>query len=88
MMTTSTAVIHWNHRLLVMCKEGDDCVKLKFTTNGTSVITVQADLVIAANGIRSTVLQTWLPSAPLPKSLGVQTILGLTENIQHLVVDE
>ena len=87
-MTTSTAVIHWNHRLVAMRKEGDDCVKLEFSANGASAVTMQADLVVAADGIRSTVLQTWLPNAPPPKSLGVRIILGLTENIQHPVVDE
>lgn len=48
---------------------------LKFS-NGR---TVPADILIAADGIRSTVVQLWLPMAPPPQSLGVRIILGLAD---------
>lgn len=49
---------------------------------------VECDLVVAADGIWSTVVQKWLPMAPPPQSLGVRLILGLTTAFQHPLVHE
>lgn len=74
--------IHWNHKLVDMQPVVENgtatAVRLTFE-NGVTVI---ADLVIAADGIRSTVVQTWLPEAPPPQSLNVRIILGLTQQHQ------
>jgi len=75
----ATTKIHWDHRLIGMAgieEEDDDAVRLQFD-NGLSVV---ADLVIAVDGIRSTVVHLWIPKAPRPKSLGVRIILGITSN--------
>jgi 2-polyprenyl-6-methoxyphenol hydroxylase-like FAD-dependent oxidoreductase len=44
------------------------------------VVTVQTDLVVAADGVRSSVIRNWLPAAPLPRSVDVRLIVGLTAN--------
>jgi salicylate hydroxylase len=49
---------------------------------------VEADVVVAADGIRSTVVQKWLPTAPPPQPVGVRLILGLTEGFEHPLLHE
>jgi 2-polyprenyl-6-methoxyphenol hydroxylase-like FAD-dependent oxidoreductase len=44
------------------------------------VVTVQTDLVVAADGVRSSVIRNWLPAAPPPRSVDVRLIVGLTAN--------
>lgn len=44
------------------------------------VVAVQTDLVVAADGVRSSVIRNWLPAAPLPRSVDVRLIVGLTAN--------
>jgi salicylate hydroxylase len=44
------------------------------------VVTVQTDLVVAADGVRSSVIRNWLPAAPLARSVDVRLIVGLTAN--------
>ena len=51
-------------------------------------ITVRADLVVAADGIRSAVLRTWIPRLPPPRSLNVCCILGLSQGYVHELLDE
>jgi 2-polyprenyl-6-methoxyphenol hydroxylase-like FAD-dependent oxidoreductase len=48
------------------------------------VVTVQTELVVAADGVRSSVIRNWLPAAPLPRSVDVRLIVGLTaSNFTH-----
>jgi salicylate hydroxylase len=70
--------ICWGHRLVGLEEEKDDngttTMKLSFA-NGYSTV---ADLVIAADGIRSDVVRLQYPLLPPPRPLGVRIILGLT----------
>lgn len=76
-------MIRWNHRLTGIeqinnedNEESASFMRLSFD-NG---ITDTADLVIAADGIRSEVVQQWWPHVPPPRPLGVRLILGLTRH--------
>jgi salicylate hydroxylase len=71
--------ICWGHRLVGLEEEeendnGTTIIKLSFA-NGFSTV---ADLVIAADGIRSDVVRLQYPLLPPPRPLGVRIILGLT----------
>jgi len=89
-----TTEIRWGHRLTGMeecarfgdSDDNDDNnnnnngaggggVRLHFANGAPSFV---ADVVIAADGIRSAVVQLWLPDAPPPRSLRVRLILGIT----------
>jgi 2-polyprenyl-6-methoxyphenol hydroxylase-like FAD-dependent oxidoreductase len=70
-------------------EEDDPLVKLHFS-NGTTVL---ADVVVAADGWRSTLLQTCLapssrPSQPRPQSLGIYIIVGLARGVPHHLVNQ
>eukprot|EP00523_Entomoneis_sp_CCMP467_P022272 CAMPEP_0168855380 /NCGR_PEP_ID=MMETSP0727-20121128/14613_1 /TAXON_ID=265536 /ORGANISM="Amphiprora sp., Strain CCMP467" /LENGTH=727 /DNA_ID=CAMNT_0008909833 /DNA_START=44 /DNA_END=2223 /DNA_ORIENTATION=+ len=56
--------------------------------NDTILRRVKHDLVIAADGIRSKVVQRWIPQAPPAKSLDVGIILGLSQGFMHPLLDE
>ncbi|KAL7574672.1 hypothetical protein ACA910_003017 [Epithemia clementina (nom. ined.)] len=49
---------------------------------------VLVDLVVAADGIRSTVVQKWIPRVPAPSSLEVRIILGISQGFVHPLLDE
>ena len=72
---------HWNHKLVFLHEvqssngENHGRMQLVFENGNTSM----ADFVIAADGIRSTVAQYWLPKLPPPVSLQVRVILGITD---------
>jgi 2-polyprenyl-6-methoxyphenol hydroxylase-like FAD-dependent oxidoreductase len=71
---------NWNHKLVylreVQCDSEDDKkIQLVFENGRTKIV----DVVIAADGIRSTVVQQWLPKLSLPLSLQVRLILGITD---------
>jgi salicylate hydroxylase len=52
-------------------------------------VTVFADLVVAADGVRSSVIRKWLPEAPLPRSVDVRLIVGLTAgNFTHPLLEQ
>ena len=86
-----TTEIRWGHRLTGMeecAGDSDDNdnnnsnngsggggVRLHFANGAPSFV---ADVVIAADGIRSSVVKLWLPDAPPPRSLRVRLILGIT----------
>lgn len=76
--------ILWNHKL----------VSLKQTLTGSMVLefeggfTRQVCLVVAADGIRSSVLTAWLPTLPAPRSLGVRLVLGISSTFTHPLLQE
>jgi salicylate hydroxylase len=79
-----TTVICWNHQLVGLhqvvndkCEDKCDSRMQLHFGNGQSAM---AHVVIAADGIRSTVVQHYLPCAPPPQSLRVRIILGLTRH--------
>jgi 2-polyprenyl-6-methoxyphenol hydroxylase-like FAD-dependent oxidoreductase len=56
---------------------------------GEQEVVILADLVIAADGVRSSVVRTWLPAAPAPRSTGIRLIVGLTgNNFTHPLLHE
>jgi 2-polyprenyl-6-methoxyphenol hydroxylase-like FAD-dependent oxidoreductase len=76
-----TSKVFWDHKvvrvaeIIAECdKDTQSSVELQFENRTT----ITADVLIAADGIRSTVVQTALPKAPTPQSLGIRVILGLT----------
>lgn len=86
--------IDWGHKLVEInnaaageSKDENATIQLTFDT-ATSRVVKTTDLVIAADGIRSTTIKQWLPSAPRPKSLGIRLILGLTAGFRHDLVHE
>jgi salicylate hydroxylase len=82
------SAVHWNHRLVDVKRSGvSPVVKLIFEHCDTVVI-VEADFVVGADGIRSTVVEKWLPEAPTPQPLGVRLIVGLTEDFHHDLLHE
>ena len=82
-------VVHWNHELVnVRETESSSCVELVFRRNDSDSTTVQADICVAADGIRSAFVRTWLPQAPLPQPMGIRLILGLTRGFQHPLLCE
>jgi 2-polyprenyl-6-methoxyphenol hydroxylase-like FAD-dependent oxidoreductase len=91
--------IHWNHKLIDMKERnphsgpgsGTSCSGIQlFFEDKQPDVPILADVIVAADGIRSTVLDIWLPNAPPAESLGVRIILGLTKpnEFQHELVNE
>lgn len=87
--------IAWDHRLVKLeAFRGEDTttqvkMRLEFSNQETRLV----DWVVGADGIRSTVVDCILPSAPRPRSMGVRLILGLTSeqssfNINHELLRE
>jgi salicylate hydroxylase len=77
-------IIHWGHALVDIQAVDDSEVTLLVFANTA----VEADFVVAADGIRSTVVKMFLPTAPPPQPLGVRLIIGLTEGFAHPLVHE
>jgi 2-polyprenyl-6-methoxyphenol hydroxylase-like FAD-dependent oxidoreductase len=84
-----TTTIQWSHKLssieTVQTKD-DSCgfrdgTKMLMTFSNN--MRIEADLVIAADGIRSTVVEHLLPNVPPPDPIGVRLILGLTKGLDH-----
>jgi len=85
LQSSSSTRIHWDHKLTGIRRAvasdkhsdiNDETVLMLQFANG---VTVEADVVIAADGIRSSVVQQWIgPRLPPPRSLGVRIILGIT----------
>ncbi|GKY99604.1 hypothetical protein MPSEU_000914700 [Mayamaea pseudoterrestris] len=85
--------IAWNHKLIKV-----EAIKVdtdKGETNGTKMRLifeheakpVDADWIIAADGIRSATVDCILPHAPQPKPMGVRLILGLTRECSDSKLD-
>jgi 2-polyprenyl-6-methoxyphenol hydroxylase-like FAD-dependent oxidoreductase len=68
--------------------DGDTAVAQK-EQQQPQVEEVRADLVVAADGVRSSVIRNWLPEAPLPRSVNVRLIVGLTsDNFTHPLLEQ
>jgi len=77
--------IHWNHKLAdVQTVENGEKVQLDFECHES----ITADLLVAADGIRSCVIQSGLPKAPPARSLGIRLILGLSKGFSHPLLHE
>ncbi|MEE9369272.1 MAG: NAD(P)/FAD-dependent oxidoreductase [Pontiella sp.] len=79
--------VHWNHRF-VDYQEGEGQVDLRFQV-GQDVKTVQADIVVGADGIRSAVRKQLISDAASPlRYLNCMVILGICplENIDESVL--
>lgn len=71
--------IHWDHKLTgIVAAAADDDHETVLTLQFANGVSVEADVLIAADGVRSAVVQLWIPKAPPPRSLGVRIILGIT----------
>ena len=85
------ARIRWGHKLVDMetVPDNSSLVNLTFqTAQSDTTIQITADFVVGADGIRSTVVQKWLPTAPPPKPMGVRLILGLSRDFEHPLLHE
>ena len=85
----------WNHKLLDVVQCEGDKVELVFDSpdeNSCEKRTTKkrylADIVIAADGIRSSVVRSWIPKVPPPSSLKVRLIVGISEGYMHPLLDE
>lgn len=69
--------IQWGHQLLDFNQQEDQSIEMHFQANGER-IKAKADLIVGADGIRSTVRRLWLGEelAPL-RYLGCMVILGI-----------
>lgn len=76
-------ILHYDH-IVQKVEARPNGMTLSFE-NGT---TVDADVVVAADGIWSSVVASCLPSAPPPRSLGIRLVLGITEHFEHPLVHE
>ena len=81
-----TSKIQWNHQLLNIKYTPNNQLNLSFMVNG-EVKTTTADLVVGADGIRSTVRKLIIDDATLPLTyLGCMVILGICplSKLQHI----
>lgn len=73
----SVDMIQWRHKLLDFSKTNRDKIHLTFDVNGIKK-TVQTDLLVGADGIRSVVRNFMIPDDKLPlKYLNCMVILGI-----------
>lgn len=102
----STGVVHWSHRLLDYAwSEETNQYTVRFqnkpkggnVSEGVEVITVTADLLVAADGIRSVVLQKLAAQTQTNKppanphvglrKIGIRLILGIAEFTHPLLTE-
>jgi salicylate hydroxylase len=82
---------HWDHKLVGVsgCENGENiCLAFQLEGAAEEKLLVGADLVVAADGIRSAVLQHAYPQAPPIQSLGIRLILGISSSFTHVHLKE
>jgi salicylate hydroxylase len=78
---------HWGKSLADLHPKPEDSSVTRLVFEKEDEV-VEADFVVAADGIRSTVVQKWLPTAPPPQPLGVRLLIGLSEGFDHPLLHE
>jgi len=83
-----TTTICWDHQLTGIQSTATVAGATRVVLHFEHDLSAGADLVIGADGVRSSLVRQWIPETPPPQPLGIRLILGLTENFTHPLVDQ